>query len=75
MGNLKSRKKLDPIRVAMAEQTQKVKHELAMKMVLERVKTDAEFAKDVLYIGGENLREDIKNAAQETIKKSLLSPS
>jgi hypothetical protein len=63
-------KHLDPYRVAIALKVQQAKHELAMKMVAERVKIDAEFAKDVLKIGGDNLREDIKLAAQATIEVS-----
>lgn len=62
-----ARRKLDPIRVQMAEKTQRVKHDLAMKMVAERVKIDAEFAADVLKIGGENLRADIRKDAEATI--------
>ena len=61
-------RKLDPIRVQMAEKTQRVKHDLAMKMVSERVKVDAEFAADVLKIAGDTLREDIKKDALATIK-------
>ncbi len=63
-------RKLDPIRVQMAQQAQRVKHDLAMKMVSERVKIDAEFAADVLKIAGEGLREDIKKDAAETIAKA-----
>lgn len=62
-------RKLDPIRVEMAKKVERARHELAMKMVSERVKVDAEFAADVLKIGGETLREDIKKDALETIAK------
>lgn len=62
---------LNPFRVQLALQTQAKKHELAMKMVADRVAHDAEFAADVLKIGGEFLREDIKKSAQETILKSV----
>ena len=51
----------------MAKRTQAVKHELAMKMVSERVKIDAEFAADVLKIAGDTLREDIRKDAEQTI--------
>lgn len=63
-------RKLDPIRVEMAKKVERARHELAMKMVSERVKVDAEFAADVLKIGGETLREDIKKDALETIAKT-----
>lgn len=63
-------RKLDPIRVQMAERTQRAKHELAMKMVAERVKVDAEFAADVLKVAGDGLRPEIRKDAEETIAKS-----
>lgn len=63
-------RKLDPIRVEMAKKVERARHELAMKMVSERVKVDAEFAADVLKVGGLNLREDIKKDALETIAKA-----
>lgn len=61
---------LDPARVRMAENVQRAKHELAMRMVSDRVKKDAEFAADVLRIAGETLREDIKKDARETIARA-----
>jgi hypothetical protein len=71
MGKAKSAaRKLNPMRVAMAQRTARMKHELAMKMVAERVKTDAEFAADVLRIAGETLREEIKKDAHETIARA-----
>ena len=63
-------RKLDPYRVRIAQKVERTKHELAMQMVADRVKTDPEFAADVLKIGGTNLREDIKKSAQETITKA-----
>jgi hypothetical protein len=71
MSKLKSlARKMNPVRVQMAEQTALAKHELAMKMVAERVKTDAEFAADVLRVAGEGLREEIKKDALETIARA-----
>jgi hypothetical protein len=63
-------RQLDPYRVAIAEQTARAKHELAMTMVAERVKTDAEFAAAVLELAGEGLREEIKKDALETVARS-----
>jgi hypothetical protein len=62
-------RKLDPYRVQMAQRLQAKKHELAMEMVADRVRKDAEFAADVLKIAGDTLREDIKKDALETIAK------
>jgi len=71
MGKLKSAgRKLDPRRVQMAEQAFYAKHELAMKIVHERVKKDAEFAADVLKVARENLRPEILKDAQETVAKA-----
>jgi len=72
MKNKKLARKLKSNYVARAIKTQEVKHELAMKMVLERVKIDPEFARDVLYIGGDTLREDVKLEAKKTIQKQLV---
>jgi hypothetical protein len=63
-------RKLDPYRVQMAQRLQAKKHELAMEMVADRVRKDAEFAADVLKIAGDTLREDIKKDALETIAKA-----
>lgn len=62
-------RRLDKYQVALAERTARAKHELAMQMVAERVKTDAEFAAKVLEIGGVNLRENIKKDAEATLKR------
>ena len=70
MGKMKSAmRKLDPVRVQMAQKVQAAKHELAMKMVAERVKTDADFAADVLKVAGEGLRPEIRKDAEETIER------
>lgn len=74
MKNKKLSRKLSSASVARALKTQQVKHELAMTIVLERVKIDKEFAKDVLRIGGETLREDVKNAAEETLNNGIYIP-
>ena len=68
MGKLKSAgRKLDPRRVQMAEQAFYFKHELAMKMVHERVKKDADFAADVLKVARNNLRPEILEDARKTV--------
>jgi hypothetical protein len=73
MGKMKSAmRKLDPVRVQMAQKVQAAKHELAMKMVAERVKTDAEFAADVLKVAGDGLRPEIRKDAEETIARNNL---
>lgn len=64
------KRKLNQGRVQMAKRTELAKHELAMKMVAERVKTDAEFAADVLRVAGDGLREEIKKDALETIARA-----
>lgn len=70
MGKARSASRhLDPYRVELAKRTALAKHELAMQMVAERVKTDAEFASAVLKLAGEGLREEIKKDALETIER------
>jgi len=70
MGGLRSaRRKLNKYSVNIAARVQLAKHELAMKMVAERVKTDAEFASEVLKLAGEGLREEIKKDALETVAR------
>lgn len=72
MGNGRSlRRGLQKRNVYLAEKTGRVKHELAMQMVAERVKTDVEFAKDVLKVTGGILRPDIKKDAEATISASM----
>lgn len=71
MGNSrKLRRQLNRKSVEIANKVQLKKHELAMQMVADRVKYDAEFAADVLKIAGETLRPDIKKDAEETIAKA-----
>ena len=60
---------LDSVRVQMARRVELAKHEIAMKMVADRVKHDAEFASEVLRLAGDGLREEIKKDALETIKR------
>lgn len=72
MGNSRSlRRGLQKRNVYLAEKTGRIKHELAMQMVAERVKTDAEFAKDVLKVTGGIIRPDIKKDAEATISASM----
>ena len=64
-----SKRKLNAKNVWIAQEVQRKKLEVAKKFVEEKVKTDPEFAKDVLTSVGENLPPDIKKAAEETIAK------
>ena len=50
--------------------TARMGHPFTKKFVEERVKTDAQFAKDVLQAVGENLPPEIKAAAEKTILQS-----
>lgn len=71
MGKRKLKHGLDKYRVAIALSVQRKKHELAMKMVAERVKTDAEFAKDVIKIIGELQQGDLRSNILEDAKKTI----
>lgn len=69
MGTFRSlRRKLNAEKVFIAEQVAQKRTEIVKAFVEERVKKDAEFAQDVLNAVGENLPENIKKAAEETIK-------
>ena len=71
MSKLKSAgRKLDPLRVAMAIQTHDKKRQLTMDMVLDRIKTDVQFAKLALEIGND-LPENIRKEAQATVDDNL----
>jgi hypothetical protein len=73
MSKLKSAaRKLNPYAVKTAMQMERIRHELAMTMVAERVKEDAEFAAAVLKVAGEHLREEIKKDAEATIAKAKI---
>ena len=70
MGSLRKLKRhLNEKSVWVAQEVQQKKVELAKKFVEERIKTDVEFAKDVLTAVGKNLPEDIKKIAEETVAK------
>lgn len=72
MGNLRSfRRKLNEKNVWVANEVQRKKVELAKKFVEDKVKTDADFARDVLAAVGENLPADIKKSAEETIARQV----
>lgn len=74
MGTLRSmRRKLNEEKVQYAQEVQRQRHEVAKKVVEERIKKDVEFAKDVLKAVGKNLPKELKEAAEETIAKSLLT--
>ena len=69
MGNTRSlRRKLNAEKVFIAEQVAQKRTELVKKFVEERVKTDVEFASDVLKAVGDALPENIKKIAEETVK-------
>ena len=72
MGNLRSpKRKLNEKNVWIAQEVQRKKIDLAKKFVEERIKADAEFAKDVLAAVGENLPAEIKKLAEETVAKEV----
>lgn len=74
MGTLRSmRRKLNEEKVQYAQEVQRQRHEVAKKVVEERIKKDVEFAKDVLKAVGKNLPKELKEAAEETIAKNLLN--
>lgn len=62
------RRKLNADKVFIAEQVAQKRVEIVKKFVEERVKTDAEFAADVLKAVGEDLPENIRELAEETLK-------
>lgn len=69
MGTFRSlQRRLNAERVWFAQEVTEKRKEIAKKIVEERVKKDAEFAQDVLNAVGKNLPENIKKAAEETIK-------
>lgn len=75
MGALRSlRKKLNAEKVWIAQQVAEKRTEIVKGFVAERVKTDLEFAQDVLKAVGENLPEEIKKSAEETIKNGPQIP-
>lgn len=72
MSSLSSfKRKLNAKRTWIATEVQRKKTELAQKFVEEKVKTDPEFARDVLTAVGDNLPPDIKKAAEETVAREL----
>ena len=73
MGSLRTaQRKLKEKNVWIAQETEKQKIKFFQRLVEEKVKKDAEFAKDVLAAVGENLPEEIKKAAEETVAKENL---
>lgn len=76
MGNLRSAKRqLKKRNVWIAQEVEVQRVKLAQKAVEERCKKDAEFAADVLKAVGENLPQEIKDVAEETIKRETLVKS
>jgi len=70
MSKLRSAKRrLKQDKIWIAEETQHQKIKFFQQAIAERVKTDVEFAKDVLKAVGENLPSAIKKAAEESIAK------
>ena len=69
MGTFRSlKRKLNAENVWIAQEVAEKRKEIAKAFVEERVKKDVEFAQDVLKAVGENLPENIRKAAEETIK-------
>lgn len=69
MGILRSlRKKLNAEKVWVAQEVAARRKEIVKEFVEARVKEDAEFAQDVLNAVKEGLPENIKQAAEETLK-------
>jgi 3-oxoacyl-ACP reductase-like protein len=62
------RRKLNAKNVWIAEEVRRKKLEIAKHFVEEKVKTDPEFARDVLTALGVNLPPEIKKAAEATLK-------
>ena len=54
-------------KVLFAEQVRYERNELIKKAVVDRLKTDVEFAKDVIRAVGDNLPANIKEAADKVI--------
>lgn len=71
MGILRSlRKKLNAEKVWVAQEVAARRKEIVKELVEARVKEDAEFAQDVLNAVKEGLPENIKQAAEETLKNA-----
>lgn len=69
MGTLRTlSRKLKQENVWFAKKISKERNEILKSLVEERVKTDYEFAQDVLKAVGNDLPENIKKAAEETVK-------
>lgn len=70
MGSLRTaQRKLKEKNVWIAYETDRKKVKFLQMLVEEKVKRDAEFAKDVLKAVGENLPKEIKEAAEATIAR------
>lgn len=73
MGNSRSiRKHLNHRKIWIAQQFQKKQIEKEKQIVAERVKTDVEFAKDVIKAVSDNLPDDIRKSAEKTIETHRL---
>jgi len=74
MGHSRSAKRgLNEKNVWIAQDVERKRNDLAKEFVKERIKTDAEFAKDVLKAVGEILPEEFKKTAEETIAREAIS--
>ncbi len=62
-----AKRKLRTDKVLFAEQVRYERNELIKKAVVDRLKTDVEFAKDVIRAVGDNLPANIKEAADKVI--------
>lgn len=68
MSSLRSfRRKLNPLKVQLAEQVAYERIKVARQVVKDRCEKDAEFARDVLKAVGEALPQEIKETCEKTI--------
>jgi len=67
-----ARRKLRTDKVLFAKQVQYERNELMKKAVVDRLKTDVEFAKDVVRAVGDDLPANIREAADKVIAADLL---
>jgi formate dehydrogenase maturation protein FdhE len=72
MGSMRTaRRKLKEKNVWIAQETDRQKVKFLQRIVEEKVKKDAEFAKDVLAAVGDNLPKEIKEAAEKTVAEEI----
>ena len=73
MSKLRSfQRHLNPSKVWLAKQVAEEKIKIARQVVMDRAKTDASFAADVLKAVGDALPKEIKEACEESVKNHEL---